>query len=97
MGMHGERTRGLLVAHAHCTWSTLATIKCYATSTAIASRERRAWEAGVCRFECNRDRERARQRRPREGSEQRACQLERDRERHWETRQQGLKPEYQKD
>ena len=84
MGMRGERTRGLLVAHAHCAWSTLATTKCYATSTAIASRERRAREAGVqcgCRLERNRDRERARQRRAREGSEQRACRLERDRER----------------
>ena len=73
MGMRGERTRGLLVAHAHCAWSTLATTKCYATSTAIASRERRAREAGVqraCRLERNRDRERARQRRAREGSEQ---------------------------
>ena len=75
MGMRGERTRGLLVAHAHCAWSTT---KCYATSTAIASRERRAREAGVqraCRLERNRDQERARQRRAREGSEQRACRL----------------------
>ena len=106
MGMRGERTRGLLVAHAHCAWSTLATAKCYATSTAIASRERRAREAGVqraCRLERNRDRERVRQRRAREGSEQRACRLERDRER---ARHAGpgdtapgrdLKPEYRKD
>ena len=103
MGMRGERTRGLLVAHAHCAWSTLATTKCYATSTAIASRERRAREAGVqraCRLERNRDRERARQRRAREGSEQRACRLERDRERARHTgRHSGrdLKPEYRKD
>ena len=102
MGMRGERTRGLLVAHAHCARSTLVqqnVLKCYATSTAIASRERRAREAGVqraCRLERNRDRERARQRRAQEGSEQRACQLERDRERTRHTGRHSsrdLKPE----
>ena len=97
MGMRGERTRGLLVAHAHCAWSTLATTKCYATSTAIASRERRAREEGACRLERNRDRERARQRRAREGAR---SALERNRERARHTgRHSGrdLKPEYRKD